>query len=78
MEDISGSLYKLSGIQKVEANLKEQLVSIEGTAAPSKIVEAIQATGRDAILRGSGGSDGMSFNFTSNLVLFCFVFKKLA
>jgi copper chaperone for superoxide dismutase len=29
--DISGSLQKLSGIQKVEANLKDQLVSIEGT-----------------------------------------------
>lgn len=39
------------------ANLKEQLVSIEGTAAPSAIVEAIQATGRDAVLRGSGKSD---------------------
>jgi copper chaperone for superoxide dismutase len=26
-------------------------------AAPSAIVEAIQATGRDAILRGSGTSD---------------------
>ncbi|EHK99559.1 putative Superoxide dismutase 1 copper chaperone [Glarea lozoyensis 74030] len=49
--DISGSLKKLSGIQRVEANLKDQLVSIEGT------VSAIQATGRDAILRGSGGSN---------------------
>ncbi|KAL3426950.1 heavy-metal-associated domain-containing protein [Phlyctema vagabunda] len=57
VKDISGSLYKLSGIQKVEANLKDQLVSIEGTAAPSAIVAAIEATGRDAILRGSGGSD---------------------
>jgi len=54
VKDISGSLYKLSGIQKVEANLKDQLVSIEGTAAPSAIVAAIQSTGRDAILRGSG------------------------
>jgi copper chaperone for superoxide dismutase len=33
IKDISGSLYKLSGIQKVEANLKEQLVSIEGTGS---------------------------------------------
>jgi copper chaperone for superoxide dismutase len=45
------------GIRKVTANLKDQLVSIEGTAAPSAIVEAIQSTGRDAILRGSGKSD---------------------
>ena len=41
----------------MEANLKEQLVFIEGTAAPSTIVSAIQATGRDAILRGSGKSN---------------------
>jgi len=57
VKDVSGSLYKLSGIQKVDANLKDQLLSIEGTAAPSAIVAAIQATGRDAILRGSGGSN---------------------
>ncbi|KAE9374438.1 Cu,Zn superoxide dismutase-like protein [Stipitochalara longipes BDJ] len=57
IKDISGSLFKLSGIQKVEANLRDQLVTIEGTAAPSAIVAAIQSTGRDAILRGTGGSN---------------------
>ncbi|KAH7321774.1 superoxide dismutase [Rhexocercosporidium sp. MPI-PUGE-AT-0058] len=57
VKDISGSLHKLSGIQKVEANLQDQLVTIEGTAAPSAIVAAIQSTGRDAILRGTGGSN---------------------
>jgi len=57
IKDVSGSLFKLGGIQKVEANLKDQLVTIEGTAAPSAIVAAIQSTGRDAILRGSGGSN---------------------
>jgi len=57
IKDVSGSLYKLNGINKVTADLKEQLVSIEGTAAPSAIVEAIQATGRDAILRGTGKSN---------------------
>ncbi|KAL2172203.1 hypothetical protein VTG60DRAFT_7047 [Thermothelomyces hinnuleus] len=56
-KDITDALYKLPGISKVEANVKDQLVSIEGTAAPSAIVEAIQATGRDAILRGSGASN---------------------
>ncbi|KAJ5938656.1 copper chaperone [Penicillium verhagenii] len=45
------------GIQKVEANLKDQLVFIEGTAPPSSIVSVIQDTGRDAILRGSGTTD---------------------
>lgn len=57
IKDIEGSLHQLSGIQKVTANLKEQLVSVEGNAAPSAIVEAIQSTGRDAILRGSGKSN---------------------
>lgn len=57
VKDISNSLHKLDGITKVEGNLKDQLVSIVGTAAPSAIVSAIKATGRDAILRGSGGTD---------------------
>ncbi|KAK4124019.1 Cu,Zn superoxide dismutase-like protein [Parathielavia appendiculata] len=57
VKDITSALHKLPGITKVEANVKDQLVSIEGTAAPSAIVEAIQATGKDAILRGSGTSN---------------------
>ncbi|RAK91068.1 superoxide dismutase copper chaperone Lys7 [Aspergillus costaricaensis CBS 115574] len=57
VKDVSASLKKLEGINKVEANLKDQLVFIEGTAPPSSIVSAIQATGRDAILRGSGTSN---------------------
>jgi copper chaperone for superoxide dismutase len=47
----------LPGIHKVEANLEDQLFYIEGTASPSSIVSAIESTGRDAILRGSGTSD---------------------
>lgn len=31
VKDISASLYKLDGISKVEANLADQLVRIEGT-----------------------------------------------
>ncbi|KAF2115884.1 superoxide dismutase [Lophiotrema nucula] len=57
IKDIKGSLSQLSGIEKITANLQDQLVSIEGTAAPSAIVSAIEATGRDAILRGSGKSN---------------------
>lgn len=52
-------LIVFQGINKVTANLKDQLVSIEGTAAPSAIVDAIQSTGRDAILRGSGRSNSV-------------------
>jgi len=57
IKDVSTSLYKIEGIHNVNANLKDQLISVEGTAAPSAIVAAIQDTGRDAILRGSGKSD---------------------
>ena len=45
------------GVTKVEADLKNQLVLIEGIASPSSIVSAIESTGRDAILRGSGKSN---------------------
>ncbi len=54
IKDVSSSLYQLDGIHNVSANLADQLISITGTTAPSKIVSAIEATGRDAILRGSG------------------------
>ncbi|KAG2412478.1 hypothetical protein HFD88_010035 [Aspergillus terreus] len=57
VKDVSNSLKKIEGINKVEASLKDQLVFIEGTAPPSSIVSAIQDTGRDAILRGSGTSN---------------------
>ncbi|KAK0716476.1 copper chaperone for superoxide dismutase [Apiosordaria backusii] len=56
-KDISQALHKLPGITKVEPNVKEQLVTIEGTAPPSAIIDAIESTGRDAILRGSGASN---------------------
>ena len=50
----------LPGINTVTASLPNQTVSITGTAPPSAIVAAIQSTGRDAILRGSGVSDSES------------------
>lgn len=52
----------MAGITKVQANLQDQLVFVEGTTAPSQIVSAIEATGRDAILRGSGKSNSTSTN----------------
>ena len=38
--------------------MHNQLVYVEGTAAPSAIASVIQSTGRDAVLRGSGNSNG--------------------
>ncbi|KAI1107266.1 Cu,Zn superoxide dismutase-like protein [Jackrogersella minutella] len=57
VKSVSDAVYSLDGITNVEANLEDQLVVVEGTAAPSAIVSAIEATGRDAILRGSGASN---------------------
>ncbi|KAL9054018.1 MAG: hypothetical protein Q9162_004424 [Coniocarpon cinnabarinum] len=57
VKHVSSSLSELQGIVKVNVDLKSQIVSVEGNAAPSAIVKAIQATGRDAILRGSGTAD---------------------
>ena len=57
VKDVSVALNKVDGVMKIETNLQDQLVFIEGTAAPSTIVSAIESTGRDAILRGSGKSN---------------------
>ncbi|KAI1426208.1 heavy-metal-associated domain-containing protein [Xylaria sp. FL1777] len=67
VKSVSEALFNLDGIATVDANLKDQLVAVKGTvadgrsfvptAAPSAIVSAIEATGRDAILRGSGASN---------------------
>lgn len=57
VQSVTKALNEIDGITKIDANLKDQLVFIEGTAAPSAIVSAIESTGRDAILRGSGKSN---------------------
>ena len=57
MQSVTAALNHVDGVHKIEANLTDQLVLVEGTAAPSAIVSAIEATGRDAVLRGSGKSN---------------------
>ncbi|PFH63276.1 hypothetical protein XA68_14928 [Ophiocordyceps unilateralis] len=57
IKSVSSQLYRLDGVSEVHGNLRDQVISVQGSAAPSAIVEAIQATGRDAILRGSGASN---------------------
>lgn len=44
VKDVSSSLYKLDGISKVEANLEDQLVSIEGTGS-SPLADPYSGTG---------------------------------
>ena len=60
VKEVSRSVHEIAGITKVAADLDSQVVSVEGNAAPSAIVKAIQATGRDAILKGSGTADSRS------------------
>lgn len=42
---VSDSLYKLDGIAKVEANVKEQLVRVEGTGTPPKLTTSSKIPG---------------------------------
>lgn len=60
ISSVSQALHTLPGIHSVSAELSTQLIHISGTAAPSSIVAAIQSTGRDAILRGSGSGSAES------------------
>ncbi|KAK9463656.1 superoxide dismutase [Lipomyces oligophaga] len=53
-DDIKGALQPVDGVNNIKFDLENQLVYIEGSAPPSTIVNAIQGTGRDAIVRGSG------------------------
>ncbi|RPA75869.1 Cu,Zn superoxide dismutase-like protein [Ascobolus immersus RN42] len=51
---VRNTLSAVKGIKTIEVDLKAELVSITGTAPPSQIVSALQASGKDAILRGTG------------------------
>lgn len=52
--EIRISFSTLPGVTHISTDLPSQLVAITGNAAPSSLVTAIQSTGRDAILRGTG------------------------
>ncbi|EGW35152.1 uncharacterized protein SPAPADRAFT_58338 [Spathaspora passalidarum NRRL Y-27907] len=57
VESVANALKRVDGIQKFDIDLKKNLVTTEGTIPPSAIVRAIQATGKDAIIRGTGKPD---------------------
>ncbi|KAL9129356.1 MAG: hypothetical protein Q9217_002156 [Psora testacea] len=57
VNDINGALKKLPGIQETSFSIPSKLVTTKGTEPPSNIISAIQATGRAAILRGSGSAN---------------------
>lgn len=57
MDSVSSAIKQVDGIASVSADVARQLVYVEGSAAPSAIVSAIEGTGREAVLRGSGRSN---------------------
>lgn len=54
VESVSKSLKMLNGITKYDISLESNLVTTEGSVPPSEIAKAIQSTGKDAIIRGTG------------------------
>lgn len=54
VESVSNVLKPLSGLAKYDIDLEKNLVTTTGSIPPSEIVRAIQETGKDAIIRGTG------------------------
>ena len=52
VDAVSQSLKSLNGVSLID--LKSNIVTTEGSVPPSEIVKAIQSTGKDAIIRGTG------------------------
>lgn len=54
VDSVAGALKQLNGIANYSIDLAQNLVTTTGSLPPSDIVRAIQSTGRDAIIRGTG------------------------
>lgn len=54
VDSVKKALRDVNGLTKFDIDLKNQRVIVEGLAPPSSVVKAIQSTGRDAIIRGTG------------------------
>lgn len=54
VESITKALQPLQGLNSFDINLKDKIVTTNGSLPPSQIVRAIQSTGKDAIIRGTG------------------------
>lgn len=54
VDSVQSALKRVDGLVSVECDISNQIVSVTGSSAPSQIVKAIQSTGRDAIVRGTG------------------------
>lgn len=54
VDSVSSALATVNGIEKFDVDLDRNLVTTVGSIPPSEIVKAIQASGKDAIIRGTG------------------------
>lgn len=54
VDDVSSALKTTAGVESFDVDLPAKLVTVHTTAAPSIVAQAIQNTGRDAIIRGTG------------------------
>lgn len=52
--DIQKCLKDVNGIKNVTFDIKDNLMNVEGHAAPSAIINALKNCGRDGIIRGTG------------------------
>lgn len=52
--DIKSCLQEIPGIEGMQFDLGQQIMSVNGTVAPSSIISALRRCGRDAIIRGTG------------------------
>jgi copper chaperone for superoxide dismutase len=53
VDTVTSAIMKNEGIENVKCDIAKQTVSVEATTPPSRIIESIQNTGRDAIIRGT-------------------------
>lgn len=54
VDSVKASLADVRGLEKLEVDLASQTVTAIGCVPPSELVKAIQQTGKDAIIRGTG------------------------
>lgn len=54
VDSVASALKPINGISNFDIDLESNIVRTEGSLPPSEIVKAIQSTGKDAIIRGTG------------------------
>lgn len=58
VDNVDSVIKVIDGIEQFTIDLPSKRVNIHGTASPALIAQRLQSTGRSAIVRGLGSSDG--------------------